>query len=178
MDPQFSPHNTHLETPSRFSERDPQLRRLKQQAYVQKPALLAQLPNEPGIYTLGGGRQIGKTTLLKQWMAQLLAQKVAPNAIVFLSGELISDDHALLLLLQQQLQQMPTEGICYVLIDEITYVTHWDKAIKYAADAGLLEHIVLMLTGSDLTLMQEARMRFPGRRGKASTVNFHLYPLS
>jgi predicted AAA+ superfamily ATPase len=178
MDAQFSSHNTHLETPSRFNERDPQLRRLKHQTYIQTPALLAQLPDEPGIYTLGGGRQIGKTTLLKQWMAALLAKGVVPSAIAFLSGELISDDHALLMLLQLQLNEMPEKGIRYVLIDEITYVTHWDKAIKYAADAGWLENTVLMLTGSDLTLMQEARMRFPGRRGKASTVNFHLYPLS
>jgi len=35
-----------------------------------------------------------------------------------------------------------------------------------------------MLTGSDLTMMQDARIRFPGRRGKASVVDFHIYPLS
>ena len=35
-----------------------------------------------------------------------------------------------------------------------------------------------MLTGSDAVIIQEARMRFPGRRGKASQVDYHLYPLS
>ncbi len=35
-----------------------------------------------------------------------------------------------------------------------------------------------MLTGSDSSLIQEARVRFPGRRGKADIVNFHMYPLS
>jgi hypothetical protein len=64
------------------------------------------------------------------------------------------------------------------LIDEITYITQWDKTIKYLADAGLLENTVLMLTGSDLTLITEARMRFPGRRGTADICDFHYYPLS
>ena len=34
------------------------------------------------------------------------------------------------------------------------------------------------MSGSDLSLMQEARKRFPGRRGRASSVDFHYYPLS
>jgi len=62
MDPLFSPHNTHLEDPDHFQDRDPQLRQLQKQVYVHKPALLDQLPHHlPGIYTVGGGRQIGKT---------------------------------------------------------------------------------------------------------------------
>ena len=35
-----------------------------------------------------------------------------------------------------------------------------------------------MLTGSDAVIIRESRMRFPGRRGDADTVDFHLYPLS
>ena len=61
------------------------------------------------------------------------------------------------------------------MLDEITYIRDWDKVIKYAADSGLLERTILMLTGSDALLIQEARMRFPGRRGKSSIVDFHLY---
>jgi uncharacterized protein len=179
MDPQFLIHNTHLEGPGHFAARDPHLRQLQRQKYIHHPALLQQLPTAiPGIYTLGGGRQIGKTTLLKQWMAQLLANKTPPAAIAFFSGELIDDHHTLLRLLQQQLDNMPQNTLRYILLDEVTYIRDWDKAIKYAVDAGWLEHAVLVLTGSDLVMMQEARMRFPGRRGKASVVNFHLYPLS
>lgn len=179
MDPRFLPHNTHLEIPQQFSMRDPQLRQLKTQKYVYRSKLLDQFPfNTPGIYTLGGGRQIGKSTLLKQWMLELLAKKVAPPAIAFFTGELINDHHALLNLVQTELEAMPDHNVHYIIIDEITYIKDWDKTIKYLADAGLLENTILMLTGSDLTLIQEARMRFPGRRGKASLVNFHLFPLS
>jgi uncharacterized protein len=179
MDPRFSANNTHLDDPAHFGERDPQLRRLLKQHYIHRPALLNELPvNIPGIYTLGGGRQIGKTTLLKQWMEKLLGEGIPPAAIAFFSGELIDDHHSLLHLLQTQLASMPTKTLRYLLIDEITYIRDWDKAIKYAADAGLLDDVVCILTESDLVLMQEARMRFPGRRGIAEKADFHLYPLS
>jgi uncharacterized protein len=178
MDPRFLPHNAHLEDPARFAEHDPQLRLLARQVHVHRPSMLAQLPDAPGVYTVGGGRQVGKTTLLKQWMSALLARGVPPQAIFFFSGELIDDHHALLHLLQTQLAEMPADVIRYVLVDEVSYIREWDKAVKYAVDAGLLEGCVLVLTGSDLVLIQEARMRLPGRRGRATTVDFHLYPLS
>ena len=69
MDPRFLPHNSHLDNPAGFSEQDPQLRWLSRQAYQYRSELLDELAVAlPGIYTLGGGRQIGKSTLLKQWM--------------------------------------------------------------------------------------------------------------
>jgi predicted AAA+ superfamily ATPase len=152
---------------------------LKKQPYVFRSALLGQLPTKtPGIYLLSGGRQIGKTTLLKQWMLQLLNQKVPPKAIAFFSGELIDDHHMLLHLLQQQLSEMKNEKIKYLILDEVSYIKDWDKGIKFAADSGLLEDTVLIITGSDMIFIQEARSRFPGRRGKAVVQNFHLFPLS
>ncbi|RTZ97543.1 MAG: ATP-binding protein [Deltaproteobacteria bacterium] len=66
----------------------------------------------------------------------------------------------------------------YIFLDEVTYIRHWDKGIKYLADAGILENVIMILTGSDLAIIKEARMRLPGRRGNANTVDFHLYPLS
>ena len=178
IDFRFAPHNTHLEDPLAFKDRDPQLNWLNKQFYVYESPLLNELPNEPGIYTLGGGRQIGKSTLLKQWMLKLLESGVNPKAILFISGELINDQHALYELLTRALNSMPDNTLKYILIDEVTYIKEWNKAVKYAADAGLLSNTVLMLTGSDLSLIQEARLRFPGRRGKSDKVNFHLFPLS
>ena len=179
MDPRFLPHNSHLDNPAGFAEHDPQLRRLSRRAYQYRSGLLDELAvAAPGIYTLGGGRQIGKSTLLKQWMDELLTQDVAPEMIAFFSGELIDDHHSLLGLIQTHLGDTHTSSVNYLIIDEVTYIQQWDKAVKYAADAGMLEHTVLMLTGSDLGLIRDARMRFPGRRGRAEEVDFHMYPLS
>src|SRR5437016_7565379 len=145
MDSSFTIHNSHLEDANKFSLLDPHLRNLKHQIYVYSSPLLKQFPTKiPGIYTLSGGRQIGKTTLLKQWMLQLLKEGVSPQAIFFYTGEVIDDHHMLLRLLQNQLQNIPKNKLGFLIIDEITYVKEWDKGIKFAADAGMLENIILM----------------------------------
>ena len=110
--------------------------------------------------------------------ARLLDKGIAPKAIAFFTGELIDDHHALVILLQNYIEQPVLSDYRYIVIDEITYVKHWEKGIKFMADAGYFEHCIVILTGSDLTLMQSARMSFPGRRGIADKVDYHIYPLS
>jgi predicted AAA+ superfamily ATPase len=179
MDIRFQPNNAHLTAPEDFRKMDPHLRRLYAEKLVYRADLIDKIPvNTPGIYSLTGGRQIGKTTLLKQWMEYLLALGTPPQSIYFLSGELISDYQSLYTLIQNQLNTMPIEKLKYCIIDEITYIRDWDRAIKYLADIGVLENVVLVISGSDTVLIQDARKRFPGRRGKADQVDFHYYPLS
>ncbi len=179
MDPVTAIHNSHLDGLEAFLAIDPQLRALRRQALIYEPPLIDRLPvDAPGVYTLGGARQIGKTTLLKQWMARLVGRGVDPRRMVFLTGEQVDDHHVLVRRLQEHLSFMPADGLLFVLLDEVTYIREWDRAVKFAADAGLLERVVLVATGSDLTIVREARSRFPGRRGASAEVDFHLYPLS
>jgi predicted AAA+ superfamily ATPase len=111
-------------------------------------------------------------------MAQLIKAGKDPGTIAFVTGELIDDHHYLVRVINDALNAMPGETSKYLIVDEVTYIKDWDKGVKYLADAGMLENVVLMLTGSDLVIIREARMRFPGRRGASETVDFHLYPLS
>lgn len=179
MDVRFSPHNTHHENPNTFQKRDPHLRLLNNQPLVHQSYLLKEIPKDKaGIYTITGGRQIGKSTLVKQWMASLIRRQIAPNRITYLTGELIDDHHSLVRLVTELRNEMPPKQLCYLLLDEISYIRDWDKGIKYLADAGILEDTFMLLTGSDLAIIKEARMRFPGRRGASPKVDFHLYPLS
>jgi len=179
MDMRFLPHNTHWEDPTSFDLLDPHLRQLSKLPLVYRSELLAQLPRLiPGIYTVSGGRQVGKTTLLKQWMAQPLKENLAPERIAYLTGELIDDHHSLVRLITDVLGDMPDLDLNFLILDEVTYIKDWDKGVKYLADAGLLENVIIILTGSDLVIIKEARMRFPGRRGKSEQVDFMLYPLS
>lgn len=179
MDNRFAAYNAHLYAKDRLWEVDPHLRSLNEQPYRYYNPIIAELPrNTPGIYTLGGGRQIGKTTLLKQWIALLITEYTPPPSIVFLSGELIDDHHALVNLLQDYIHENSSYPRLYIVIDEITYVKNWEQGIKFLADTGLFHNCIVILTGSDLTLMQAARMSFPGRRGKADKVDYHIYPLS
>lgn len=179
MDARFLAHNSHLQNPQTFAQTDPQLYLLSQQKYIFRSSLLGQFPQDtPGVYTLGGGRQIGKSTLLKQWMLQLLGEGVAPERIVFLSGELIPDEQALFSLIEQYLKMQEKEPLKYILLDEVTEIRHWEKAIKYLADAGFLRSSIVLLSGSDLAMMKEVSMYLPGRRGIATQTDFHYYPLS
>ena len=179
MEIHFLPHNTHLENEQAFQHRDPHLKQLSTLPLVHRPALIGRLPRKvTGIFTLSGGRQVGKTTLLKQWMAHLMEKGTAPGAIAYLTGELIDDHHRLVRLVTETLDNMPSNAERYLIIDEVSYIRQWDKGVKYMADAGMLEDTVLMLTGSDMAIIKDSRMRFPGRRGSSDIVDFHLYPLN
>jgi len=179
MDSRFANYNLHQLDPSNYWDLDNHLRALKSQPFVYHHPVINELPKDiPGIYTIGGGRQIGKTTLLKQWIAELIENNTPPEAIGFFTGELIDDHHALVKILQEFISEASNHKFQYIIIDEITYVQNWDKAIKFAADAGYFERAIVVLTGSDLTMMQSAKMTFPGRRGIADKVDFHIYSLS
>jgi uncharacterized protein len=179
MDTRFAIHNLYHESVSKYLEEDPHLRRLKNQPWVHRSKLLDEFPKEiPGIYMVGGGRQVGKTTVLKQWIAELLQNGISAQAIQFLTGELIDDHHSLLLFLKSFVEEGREAPRRFLILDEVTYIREWNKAIKYAADAGWLESTIFVLTGSDLNFLKEGLILLPGRRGKAGKVDFHLHPLS
>ena len=179
MDPIFLIHNRHQQSMETFLEQDPNMLILKEQVLVYHFPLLDSLPlDEPGIYSITGGRQIGKTTILKQWMLKLLTSGVKSENIAFFTGELIDDHHSLVRLLSDYLSGIKNNTTLYIAVDEITYIKQWDKGVKFLADSGLLRNTVLVISGSDSFIIREARTRFPGRRGRANTVDFHLFPLS
>lgn len=173
MDTRFKPHNLHHGNLEVFKSQDPQLSKLCSSKFCFESGLIKNFPTKiPGIYSLTGGRQVGKSTLLKQWIIYLIEQINIPSKdIVYISGEIIDDHHSLLSILDSLNET-------YIIIDEVTYIKKWENAIKYAADTGILQNKILMLTGSDAVLIQEARQTFPGRRGTAEVQDFYLYPLS
>ena len=122
VDPRFAPHNTHREDPSRFATLDPQLRELRRVPIAYRYPMLAKLPvEEPGIYSITGGRRVGKSTVLKQWMADLLDRGVSPERILYLTGELIDDHHALVALLTRTGLGRSDPRPAYLLVDEVTW---------------------------------------------------------
>ncbi len=179
IDARFLPHNLHHRFPAEFADRDPQLLELKELPLVHRFGLLdALLDAKPGVYSVTGGRQIGKSTLMKQWMAELLHHGVRPQLIVYLTGELIDDHHALVRIVQSAFPEEDGKSLRYLCVDEVTYIRDWDRGIKFLADSGALRNTVVVVTGSDSVLVGEARLRLPGRRGSAATHDFHLSPLS
>jgi predicted AAA+ superfamily ATPase len=174
----FNLHNQHWEGLDRFKNHDPQLKRLEGLPYLYKSPLLAEIPTEiSGIYLLDGGRQVGKSTLLKQLMQGVLEKGQFPaDHILFLTGEIIRNQDDLRRTLEVFLNGK--NGRILILLDEVGYIKDWDRAIKYLADAGRFDQASVILTGSNSVIIKDAMKRFPGRRGKADQVNFHYYPLS
>jgi predicted AAA+ superfamily ATPase len=178
MDARFLPHNRHLEGLDAFLRYDPHLERLRSQPLIHNSLLLDVLPSAAGIYSITGGRQVGKSTVLKQRMAGLLRSEVAPKQIAYFAGELIDDHHALVRHLSEFIESCDRGIPLHIMLDEVTYCREWDRGVKYLADAGLLRDAVVVITGSDSVILREARIRFPGRRGDEPNVDFHFYPLS
>jgi hypothetical protein len=173
----FSVHNQFKESLSRFRDFDPYLKKIKSAPFKYVSSLIREKSLQtPGIFLISGGRQVGKSTFLKQFILHLLEQKKAvPRNILFLTGELIDSPHILKRYIDDFTHQGETQ---YLFIDEVNYIPDWDKAIKYCADSGMFRSTRVLLTGSDSKIIKEAMKRFAGRRGRASKTNFLFHPLS
>ena len=171
-------HNLFKDSLDRFLQEDPNLRRARKQPFTYVSPLIHSLNvKQAGIFMLTGGRQVGKTTLLKQWMAALLADGImTPDRVVFMAGELVRDDEQLRHDIAAELTHR--RGLQIVIVDEVNYVKNWDKAVKFLADSGALDQTILLLSGSDSAILREAMKRFAGRRGQAEQADFVFHPLS
>lgn len=180
MKEDFIIHNLFWKGRDEFTKRDPHLMRLEGLPFVHKPELETEIPVlTPGIYILTGGRQVGKSTLLKLIILRLLKErKVSPKQIYYLPCDTIADYNQLLFEIEQFRSSIDPSKYFVLFIDEICYVKEWDRAIKSLADAGFFYNGSAVITGSDTFILKEAMMKFPGRRGKSLLQDFRLYPLS
>jgi len=175
----YQRHNQFKESLKKFESLDPHLHALAQLKYKYQFNWWEQLDlSIPGIYILTGGRQVGKSTSCKQLIKKCLSKKrFAPENIFYLPCDEIFDAKELSKILRFFFNEINGKRFL-LIIDEITFVKNWDRTIKALADEGYFQQGLCILTGSDSLILKEAAMRFPGRRGKASQTDFHLYPLS
>jgi len=130
--------------------------------------LFREIPsNKPGIYTIRGPRQIGKTTFLKLYIKRLIESGTKPSNIFFFTCDGIKDRFELVEIVKIYFQmfERKQDEIRYLLIDEITAIEDWQASIKYLVDIGLLENCLLILTGSSAYDLKRSSERLPGRRG-------------
>jgi predicted AAA+ superfamily ATPase len=129
---------------------DKHLRELQNFKYVYQTLLLQQQFKKGNVYTVRGPRQIGKTTFLKQFIKQKL-QFVDKESIFYWTCDNLSSKDDLISLLEEYVEfcKVKEKQPEYVLLDEITDVEHWQKAIKFVVDADLLPNVCFILTGSN-----------------------------
>jgi len=106
--------------------------------------------NIDAIYTLRGPRQVGKTTLIKDMIRHLIKSQVPPRNIFYYTCDLIDNPKALVETISSYLtfaRPSPKRRV-YLMLDEVSSIKDWQKAIKHLADTGKLIQTTLILTGS------------------------------
>ncbi len=110
----------------------------------------------PGIYSIRGPRQIGKSSWLKTLLSEA-CKIVSPKEIYFQSCENILDYQELHEILQINKKSK------FIFLDEVTFISEWSRPIKYLVDHGYKGTIVV--TGSNLIDLRIGADRMPGREG-------------
>ena len=172
-------HNLFTENVDKFVEQDPHLHFLATQTFAFESTWWRAINfNEPGIYILTGGRQVGKSTSCKQLILNCIHNKdFARETIFYLPCDEIFDVKELGIVIRDFISTVGNAKFL-LIVDEITFIPGWERLIKSLADEGVFRQGLCLLTGSDTLMLKEASMSFPGRRGNAPQVDFHLYPLS
>ena len=77
-------------------ENDVHIKKLKGLKYIYEPQLFKSSDlKEDAVYTLRGARQVGKTTLVKLIIKDLLDRSINPRNIFYYSMDLVKDDREL-----------------------------------------------------------------------------------
>jgi uncharacterized protein len=137
------------------------------------------------IYVLRGARQVGKSTVMKRQISELLAAGWAPRRILYLDAELagLETGRDLVGALRTYLdsersstQEASTR--CAVFLDEVTRVQNWSGALRGLVDNDELKGVTVVATGSHMRDLRQGGERLPGRRGEGSDLDWVLRPLS
>lgn len=143
---------------------------IERKSYIKK---LIQLRDTNLIKVITGIRRCGKSTLMSEFQNYLLANGVAPERIVSLNfEERESYDFADWKAVYDHIMQLlPSASKCYVFLDEIQAVTHFEKLV----DALFVKpNIDLYVTGSNAYLLSsELGTLLSGRY-----IAIHLLPFS
>jgi predicted AAA+ superfamily ATPase len=121
------------------------------------------IPKKPGLYIIRGPRQVGKSS----WLKTVLSNYAKKTPCFYLSCENVSDHKELAEILKSVRHQK------VVLLDEVNFVEHWDRAVKHEVDSG--HTFILMITGSHAYDLRRGADQMPGRFDHGG--EFHLLPM-
>ncbi|MBI2632194.1 ATP-binding protein [Candidatus Pacearchaeota archaeon] len=131
---------------------------------------------EEGIYSLRGPRQVGKTTWIKQKIKDIL-EFSNPNNVFFYSCDNIKDYVGLSEIIELFLELSDKVGRKYIFLDEIPYVSEWQRGIKHLYDAGKFVNCSIVLSGSHSIDIKRSVELLPGR-GDEGKRHFTMLPLT
>lgn len=162
--------NPWWEEPKRIDE-DLKLRELENASVKWTPRLLKHIDLEKNaIYSLRGPRQVGKTTVVKVLIKQLLETKHSSN-ILYFACDNVKDNQELSKLLEEYYDWIKNQNKerVFIFLDEISSVKDWQKAIKFLVDSK--PDVTMLLTGSNVLDIKKSTERLPGRTGEKEGIS-------
>ena len=154
---------------------DKHIRALQKIPYIHYPNLLKEQFKKGNIYTIRGPRQIGKTTFLKLLIKEKLKHTTKENIFYWSCDNLTSKEDLITLIKEYtDFCRIKNAQPDFILLDEITDIIDWQKAIKFIIDNNITNDTCYILTGSNAIDLKKGTERLPGRRGRYGKDLFYL----
>lgn len=161
---------------------DSLIKEFEEQKFRYSHPLLANLSlQKDAVLTIRGPRRVGKSTLLRLIIKRLLVEeKIPKEAILFYPCDRVENYNQLFEIIKTYLDfaRPRTDSRLFIFLDEISFVTDWQRAIKEMVDGGLLKKSLTILTGSSILDLKFGSEFLSGRRGQISPADIFYYPLS
>lgn len=132
------------------------------------PKIMDKITTKPfSMHFLIGPRQVGKTTTLKLLIHNLIASGRDPKSIFYYPCDELVDYRELGEVLDNYIQSASAWNVTssIIILDEISFVNEWWRAVKSRLDEGRFKNDVVVITGSATIDLLKQKERFPGRRG-------------
>ena len=138
---------------------------------------LETLPLDPGLITIRGARQSGKSTWLELQLRETV-ETFGNGSAFFLNGDAIySHQEFESALLDLERRFLKKAKVNRIFIDEITQIKNWERVIKRLVDAGHLKKILIISTGSNAADLRRSTERLPGRKGRLGKSEYIFLPI-
>ena len=130
------------------------------------------------IVFLTGLRRVGKTTILKNFIATLIHEhNVAPEHIFYISLDLyVLDDYSISEILDayRKIHKLPSGQKVYLFLDEVTSKESYQKELKNFYD---LENVKIFASSSSASLLKDKNAYLTGRQRilEVMPLDFHEY---
>jgi len=139
---------------------------------------LEEIPQSPGVITIRGARQTGKSTWLELKLLDTL-ETFGKGTAFFLNGDYITGAEEF----EQKLIELersfyPKAKVKRIFVDEITQIKGWERIVKRLIDSGHLREILLITTGSNAADLRRGTERLPGRKGSLARSEYIFLPIS
>ncbi len=118
---------------------------------------------EGGTYAIRGPRQVGKTTLMKLMIRELLKKRES-KSVFYYSFDMVKAKEQAYEVIETYLEELASDGKKTILLDEITGIGEWQSLIKILLDRGdIKKEDALIVSGSSALDLWKGAETLPGR---------------